>query len=244
MPGNTAYCLSKGGMRMLTRTAGVESAASLPFMTSADIDRLLAPHHLAIIGGFCCDDEAELPKGTRTLLLLGPQEPGFWAHLMAQPEWGGPDPVDRWSRRVIGRMACDLGAKALFPFGGPPHHPFQRWALRTGRVWDSPVRLLVHDTQGLFVSFRGALALKEVFDWPSPATRPCDTCTSPCLSACPPGALTGAGYDVPACHAFLDTAAGADCMTQGCAVRRACPVSQSYARMPEQSAYHMRQFHP
>ena len=24
MPGNTAYCVSKGGMRMLTRTAGVE----------------------------------------------------------------------------------------------------------------------------------------------------------------------------------------------------------------------------
>ena len=28
MPGNTAYCLSKGGMRMLTRTAGVELAAA------------------------------------------------------------------------------------------------------------------------------------------------------------------------------------------------------------------------
>jgi glucose 1-dehydrogenase len=27
MPGNTAYCLSKGGVRMLTRTAGVELAA-------------------------------------------------------------------------------------------------------------------------------------------------------------------------------------------------------------------------
>jgi glucose 1-dehydrogenase len=27
MPGNTAYCLSKGGMRMLTRTAGLELAA-------------------------------------------------------------------------------------------------------------------------------------------------------------------------------------------------------------------------
>ena len=26
MPGNTPYCLSKGGMRMLTRTAGVELA--------------------------------------------------------------------------------------------------------------------------------------------------------------------------------------------------------------------------
>jgi len=56
-------------------------------------------------------------------------------------------------------------------------------------------------------------------------------------------AFTEAGYDVPACHAFLDTSAGQDCLTTGCAVRRACPVSQSYGRVPEQSAYHMRQFH-
>lgn len=34
MPGNTAYCLSKGGMRMLTRTAAVE----------------LAPHNILVVG--------------------------------------------------------------------------------------------------------------------------------------------------------------------------------------------------
>lgn len=34
MPGNTAYCLAKGGMRMLTRTAGVE----------------LAPHGITVVG--------------------------------------------------------------------------------------------------------------------------------------------------------------------------------------------------
>jgi glucose 1-dehydrogenase len=34
MPGNTPYCLSKGGMRMLTRTAGVE----------------LAPHNICVVG--------------------------------------------------------------------------------------------------------------------------------------------------------------------------------------------------
>ena len=34
MPGNTAYCLSKGGMRMLTRTSGVE----------------LAPHNILVVG--------------------------------------------------------------------------------------------------------------------------------------------------------------------------------------------------
>ena len=33
-----------------------------------------------------------------------------------------------------------------------------------------------------------------------------------------------------------------DCMSKGCAVRRACPVSQSYGRMEDQSAFHMRAF--
>jgi epoxyqueuosine reductase len=210
----------------------------------AGIAAVAGAEALDILGGFHADADPALPKGTRTLLLLGPREPGFWAHLTAQAEWdGAPDPVDRWSRRVIGGMACDLGAKALFPFGGPPWHPFQSWAVRSGRAWESPVRLLVHDTQGLMVSFRGALALKETVDLPPAPVRPCDTCAAPCLAACPVGALTGAGYDVPACHRFLDRAEGADCMTGGCLVRRTCPLSQAYARMPKQSAYHMRQFH-
>ena len=210
----------------------------------------LAEDRLEVLGGFSvAEGEAGFPAGTRTLLMLGPKEPGFWAHLTAQPEWaqfekdGQADPVDRWSRRVIGRIACDLGAKALFPFGGPPYHPYYQWALRTGRVWDSPVRLLVHAGQGLLVSFRGALALKEVVEVPPPMGKPCDACLAPCLTACPAGAVTEAGYDVPRCHAFLDQPEGADCLAGGCLVRRACPVSQSYARLPEQSAYHMGQFH-
>ena len=203
---------------------------------------MAAPHHLAVLGGFTCQDDPGLPAGTRSLLLLGPAEPGYWAHVTAQPEWGAPDPIDRWSRRVIGRMACDLGAKALFPFGGPPYHPFYQWELRTGRVWDSPVRLLVQAEQGLMVSFRGALALKEVVEVPR-AVRPCDSCAQPCVTACPAGALGAQGYDVPACHAFLGQPDGADCMNSGCAVRRACPLSLAYARLPKHSAYHMGQFH-
>ena len=156
---------------------------------------------------------------------------------------GKPDPVDRWSRRTIGTIACDLGAKALFPFGGPPYHPFYRWALKSGRIWDSPVRLLVSADQGLMVSFRGALALKERVDLPAPTAKPCEDCEKPCLTACPADALNGNGYDVPACHVFLDTPAGQPCLSQGCEVRRACPVSQGYARLTEQSAYHMRRFH-
>ena len=205
----------------------------------------LAPHALTVLGGFHPDGGEGLPKGTETLLLIGPAEPGFWPHFTQSPEWqdGAPDPMDRWSRWVIGRIACDLGGKALFPFGGPPFHPFFTWALRTGRVWQSPVRLLVHDEAGLWVSFRGALALKTRIDLPAPPPNPCDTCAErPCLSACPAGALTGAGYDVPACQSFLHRAEGAACMTGGCHVRGACPVSVRHARMAEQSAYHMGQF--
>jgi len=211
----------------------------------AQVAALAAPHRLEVFGGFAATPDDALPRGTRTLLLLGPAEPGFWPHLTAQPEWqdGAPDPIDRWSRRVIGRLACDLRAKALFPFGGPPYHPFYRWALRSGSAFASPVQLLVHDRAGLMVSYRGALALREEVELPETPPNPCPTCAKPCLTACPVAALTSAGYDLPACHAFLDQPAGADCMTKGCTVRRACPVSQAYARMEDQSAHHMRQFH-
>ncbi|HQU68977.1 MAG TPA: ferredoxin [Albidovulum sp.] len=205
------------------------------------------PHRLGVFGAFHLSPEDGLPEAYRTLVLLGPEEPGFWPHLTAQPEWqdGRPDPIDRWSRRVIGRIACDLGGKAHFPFGGPPYRPFYQWALKSGRAWASPVTLLVHDRAGLMVSYRGAIALRERLDLPAPpAASPCDTCDGkPCLTACPPGALGATGYDVPACNAFLDTPAGADCLSSGCAVRRACPVSRAYGRLPQQSAYHMRLFH-
>src|SRR5690606_32793914 len=129
-----------------------------------------------------------------------------------------------------------LDGTAYFPFGGPPHRPFIAWARRSGRAHPSPVTLLVHDTMGLMVSYRGAIGLRYRLRLPAPAANPCDDCIPrPCLTACPPAALTGGGYDLDACHGFLDRPEGQDCMATGCAVRRACPVSQAYARLPEQS---------
>lgn len=201
--------------------------------------------HLNVLGGFYPNADDDVPEGCATLLLLGPDEPAFWPVFTTSPEWrdGAPDPVDRWSRRVIGTWAAAIGAQALFPFGGPPYAPFYSWALRTGRTHRSPVHLLVHDEAGLFVSFRGALALSERIDLPEPPAPPCDTCVGrPCTTACAADALTPDGYDVARCQAFLATPAGAPHMQQGCGVRRACPVSQTFGRLPAQSAYHMRAF--
>jgi len=212
-----------------------------------DLQTLVRAEALDILGAFHPDDTDGAPAGTQTLLLLGPHEPGFWAAPQASPEFADrlPDALDRWSTRVVTSLADQINATALFPFGGPPYQPFIAWARRSGRAWPSPAGLLVHDHCGLMVSYRGALALPERVNLPALPPCPCDGCKArPCLSACPVGALGGAGYDVAACHGYLDTTPGQDCMSRGCAARRACPVSQSYGRLEAQSAFHMRSFHP
>lgn len=194
---------------------------------------------LMVLGGFHPTKADRCPEGTKTLILLGPDPADFWDILQASPQADDANPVDAWSRGVIGTWACDLGAKALFPFGSPPQ-PFISWAIRSGRCHSSPVTLLVHDSQGLIVSFRGALALKSHVDLPAPPPNPCLTCIDkPCLSACPVDAL-GGGYDTDACHKHLDTD-GNTCMTKGCLARRACPLSPM--RPDAQAAHHMGYFH-
>lgn len=196
----------------------------------------------------CLDMMGGVNEDGGTVILLGPGA-GFWPHFQTSPEMqdGMPDPIDRWSIRVITAMADALDAEPLFPFGGPPYLPFLRWAIDSGRAWQSPAGMLVHDTSGLMVSYRGALRFaRPVALPPPPAAAPCVTCDGqPCMTACPVNALSAArGYDVAACHGFLDSTAGQDCLSQGCKARRACPVSQRFDRDPDQSALHMRSFHP
>ena len=214
----------------------------------AAIEARANARNLTILGGFHIDQPIDAAPDARTMLLFGPHEPGFWERFRQTPEWRdqNPDPFDAWSRREISELSRTLGGTPLFPFDGPPYHPFFDWALKTGRVWASPVLLLVHDVAGLLVSFRGAIALTRHIDLPPvPAHSPCETCADrPCLTTCPVNALTPDEYVLTRCHAHLDRPEGAACLNAGCLARRACPVSQRYPRNPAQSAHHMSRFHP
>ncbi|SMX39595.1 ferredoxin [Octadecabacter ascidiaceicola] len=203
-------------------------------MTLDEVNAAASALHLTALGGFHEDG--------KTTILLGPLEPGFWPFVTDHPDFKGDDPLDNWSSAVISTLADNLNAQAVFPFGGPPFHPFIAWALRSGEVWTSPVGLLVHKDAGLLVSYRGALVFDCEIPLPAPATSPCDSCTDkPCLTACPVSALSPSGYDVVSCKAHMDVD---ETCRVACRVRMSCPVSQSYHRDPAQTAFHMEAFHP
>lgn len=200
------------------------------------------------MAGLCApesDDQAHF----HSLLLIAPHPQLFWKNFTNSPEYQDQlaDPLDRWSKRVIDRLAANLQGKAYYPFSGPPYWPFRQWALRTGQSFLSPVGLLVHRSYGLKISFRGAIALpySALADrlWAeeashTPAPSPCHTCDEkPCLNNCAVGALKAETYDYQSCLGELarqDKAAQTmrdqlpqqTCL-QGCLVRKICPLNQA-----------------
>lgn len=220
-------------------------------VTLPSIAAAATPLGLAARGAFHpAPDELPRPEGTaplRTVVLLGWIGGAQWPAFASSPEAadGAPDPLDRWSMRVVGVLAAELGAFALFPFAGPPWLPFQRWAARSEPVHPSPLGLLIHPEWGLWHSYRGALGFAQELDIPRPvrAQSPCDACLAkPCLSACPISAFAPGAYDVALCRGYVHTGGGRSCASAGCASRLACPVGRPHAYGPEQTAFHMRAF--
>ena len=217
-------------------------------MTLGEVRTAAGNQGLLVMGAFHPRTENSDHPNDGTMILLG-AGPDFWTRFTASDEAcdGQPDAIDRWSSRVVSALGAKFGAAALFPFGGPPYAPFINWAQQSGRAHTSPTGMLVHDAAGLMISYRGALHFPDELALPASASAaPCPDCAGqPCAMACPVGALRATGpYDVAACHAYLDTAAGQDCMINGCVARRACPLSAGAARSSAQSAYHMKAFHP
>lgn len=98
MPGNTAYCLAKGGMRMLTRTAGVE----------------LAPHGILVVG--VGPGAVATPINLSTM-----QDPSLMAKLNAAIPLGRmaqPEEIANVVVFLAGDGASYLTATTIFADGG------------------------------------------------------------------------------------------------------------------------------
>lgn len=210
-------------------------------MTLDQIDRAIKAVHLSNAGAF----HGEKGDGFGTLILLAPG-PEFWQNFTRDPEYqdNQPDPVDRWSLRVIEELANDLGGTAQFPFGGPPYTSFLDYAQKSKSAFSSKVGMLVHHQYGLMISYRGALCFDQRIHLPDcKISHPCETCVEqPCLTACPVDAINDGKYDVRVCKSHLGTQKGKECLQDGCKIRTVCPLSVRANREKAQSEYHMRRF--
>ncbi len=205
---------------------------------------------LALRGAFHPAPEDGVPAfadgaPTRTIMLLGWTGGDQWPVFAASPEArdGLPDPLNRWSKRLIDGIAVKLGAAAFYPFGGPPWLDFQSWALKAEPVHRSPLGLLIHPQWGLWHSYRGALGLRRQLELSPRADlpNPCEQCAErPCLSACPVSAFAaGRPHDHLACRRHIE-GAGEDCRIRACAARRACPIAADKRYSEPQATFHMR----
>ena len=205
-----------------------------------DIAEALKPFGLIVRGGFHPHSDDDIPA--ETLILIGNAGSDLWQSFT------GPDgtnhPLDNWCRKTLSPVALSLGADILFPFDGPPYHPFISWGKRAEGLQASPIGPLIHPYYGLWHAYRGALLFSEKLEVPAPASaNPCASCADkPCLTTCPVEALDQGSYDVSVCISHIKSPIGDVCIGQGCLARCACPVGEGYRYLPEQAAFHMVAF--
>lgn len=219
------------------------------------IGQALADHGLLPRGGFDFAANEEAPAGpngvpARAVLLVGHAGDAHWPHfrkwLATQPE-NPENPLDTWSREVIGAVARACGARAVSP-SDRPYLPFQQWAMRAEGLRPSPLGILMHPEYGLWHAYRGALLFDAPLGLTTPRMphHPCDTCDGkPCLKTCPVEAYSPAGFTYGECLSHVRGPRGSVCRQGGCLARNSCPYGESYRYRPEVQAFHMQAFlHP
>ena len=75
----------------------------------------LAPHGLISRGGFHPEPGEPELDGAATVLLAGNAGSAMWRAFAPYSD-GEPDPLNRWTRRVVEPIAENFGARAAYPF--------------------------------------------------------------------------------------------------------------------------------
>jgi hypothetical protein len=167
------------------------------------------------------------------LWLVGNIGAAFWPHFerwRARQRDRLNDPLDAWSRMIIGEVAEESGAIAVLP-NDRPYLPFQQWAMRAEALRPSPLGILMHPRFGLWHAYRGALLfdVSLQIDVISEVRHCCDSCAEkPCLKACPVNAHQAEGFRYQDCLDHVRGESGHACRSTGCLDRNACPIGVAY----------------
>jgi hypothetical protein len=218
----------------------------------ADIAAGLAENGLILRGGFNFGAQDNPPPGpsgapARAVLLVGQAGAAPWPHYTRWRESRPADranPLDTWSREVIGEVAKQAGARAVGP-NDKPFLPFQQWAMRAEGLKPSPLGILMQPQYGLWHAYRGALLFDHEISFPGAdrVVHLCDACVDkPCLKACPVDAYSKDGFAYQACLAHVRGPHGRPCRTMGCLDRNACPYGTAYRYPADVQAFHMAAF--
>ncbi len=230
-----------------------------PEASRAALEGTLAVHGLRVRGGWvpsACDSLPAMADGRAAAVvwMVGQIGSECWDAFIASALFGDglADPMDRWSKSIANPLAQHWGGLAMFPSDGPPYLPFARWAARAEALQTSPLMLQIHPEVGLWHAYRFALAVPTLNSDDAaavsraaslPAPDLCGRCDAqPCLGGCPVQAFGKTGYDVPRCAEHLHRPQGADCMSEGCLARRACPVGTQHRYAAAHAAFHMASF--
>lgn len=218
--------------------------------TVEGIAAALAAHGLILRGGFRFSGDEAAPEGlsgapAKSALLVGQAGAAFWPHFQRWLERRQPtaNPLDTWSREVVGAIAQEFDAHAVSP-SDEPYLPFQQWAMWAEGLRPSPLGILMHPQYGLWHAYRGALLFEEiVLPEPHEAIHLCDTCADkPCMKSCPVDAYSELGFTHKACLGHVRGPRGEPCRAGGCLDRNACPYGTDYRYAPEVQAFHMAAF--
>ncbi|MCB1440482.1 MAG: hypothetical protein H6888_07290 [Nitratireductor sp.] len=192
---------------------------------------------------------ADAPFSGHAAMLVGDHVARDGRHRMwevfsasAEARDGKPDPLDRWTKRIMDATASRADAVAIYPFDRP-YPPFQTWAMAATGMKPSPLGILIHEKFGLWQAFRAFLVFGKgvELELPKPASHPCESCRDrPCLCECPVNAFSDHGFDVGSCRNHLASGNEPHCMSLGCRARAACPVGIPYA--DAQIRFHMQAF--
>jgi hypothetical protein len=220
--------------------------------TVEEIAAALAASGLIFRGSFGFGDNEMAPAGpsgapAKSVLLVGQAGAAPWPHFqrwLGQQAKDIANPLDTWSRDVIGVVAKESGARAVSP-SDRPYLPFQQWAMRAEGLKPSPLGVLMHPRYGLWHAYRGALLVEDELSLPEvhEEIHRCDTSVDkPCLKSCPVDAYSTEGFAHQACLAHVRGADGEACRSGGCIDRNACPYGKAYRYSAEVQAFHMAAF--